>query len=397
MSLLDPGHTIQMSPSMSAAVAAMRSWIGRTTSTCIVVASAGSGKSHLLAAARREVEDAVVMPAADGSDCKEFMALLGSGPGRAVIADDLDKFSKGLREEVISRVADFGHSILASMTELSTRTRGLILAKRPDAAWVFLDDPVLRPQDVEAFAERWIALNGLAGDRVAALECANFCCASRLPHGFRTVDQFLGGLAGSGWGFSGALPAADAASAYRQATSPPPTRPILLVEGYTDRLYFEWLLEGLPSSPAVEVRDCGGAKIVAEQAIALRNQGRPCVAVLDSDIIGIRLRKQLVEFGHTVVSVPIDAVNLPKSAYDHVQQVAEIEDLLPVSLIEEFLSNRQRKAELEIRAPTGVRYVIGEKDKRDLARWVVEETDRVAAPKLSAFLGEALNRLGVDA
>jgi hypothetical protein len=381
---------------MSATVASVRSWIGGTPSTCVVIAPAGAGKSHLLTAARRELADAVVMPTPDGSDCADFIAILGSDSGRPVIADDLDKFSKGLREKVINLVAQFGHLLLASMTELPTRTRSLLLARCPDAALVFLDDPVSRPQDVEAFVEGWIVLNHLSGDRVAVQECVEFCCASGMPQGLRTVHGFLENLVGTGWGFSGPLPAADAASAYRQATSPPPMRPTLLVEGYTDRVYLEWLLQGLPSPPSVEVRDCGGASIVAEQVIALRNQGRPCVAVLDSDVIGKRLRQQLVEFRHPVVSVPIGAVDLPKSAYDHVQPVAEIEDLLPVSLIEDFLSSQQRQAELEIRSPAGVRYVIHEQDKSDLARWIVEETDRQAVPKLAAFLEDALKVLGIS-
>ena len=203
-------------------------------------------------------------------------------------------------------------------------------------------------------------------------------------------------LTDSGWDFSGTLPAADAASAYRRAISPPPTRPTILVEGYTDRVYLEWLLRGLPSVSAVEVRDCGRASMVAEQVIALRNQGWPCVAVLDSDNIGQRFRKQLMEFRHPVVAVPVDAVNLPKSAYDHVQRVAEIEDLLPVSVLERFFSSGQRRPELEIRAVTGVRYVIGEADKRDLAQWVVEEVERQAVPKLLAFLKKALSLLGVE-
>jgi DNA replication protein DnaC len=77
------------------AVAAVRSWIARKQDTCVVVASVGAGKSHLLAAARHELVDAVVMPSADGSDCTEFIALLKSGLGRVLIADDLDRLSKG--------------------------------------------------------------------------------------------------------------------------------------------------------------------------------------------------------------------------------------------------------------------------------------------------------------
>jgi hypothetical protein len=397
MSLLDPGHTVQVSPSMSAAVAGVREWITGKARTCVIVGPVGAGKSHLLDAARHEVGDAEVMPPVDGSDCTEFIACLKSDAGGAVIADDLDKLPKGLREEVIKLVAASGHSLLASMTELSSRTRGLLLAKCSDAVFVSLADPASRPEDVEAYIESWLSVSGLAGDGTAVRECAKFCCVSGLPEGLRTVEGFLVGLAGTDWGFLGPLPSADAASAYRQATSPPPMRPTLLVEGYTDRLYLEWLLKDLPSSPPVEVRDCGGASMVAEQAISLRNQGRPCVAVLDSDSIGKRLRQQLTEFRHPVVSVPIEAVKLPKSAYDHVQQVAEIEDLLPVSLIEEFLRSQKREAELEIRAPSAVRYVIGEQDKRDLARWVVEETDRESVPELVAFLRQALALLEVSA
>ena len=283
--------------------------------------------------------------------------------------------------------------LLASMTELSSRTHSLLLAKCANAIFVSLEDPASRTEDVRAFIARWIPLNGLTAEGNAVQDCTAFCCASGLPQGFRTVEDFLVKLADSGWGFFGTLPAADAASAYRQAISPLPKRPTILVEGYTDRVYLEWILRGLPSAPAVEVRDCGGARMVAERAIALRNQGSLCVAVLDSDNIGKRLRKQLVEFRHPVVAVPVDAVNLPKSAYDHVQHVAEIEDLLPVSVLERFLSSEQRRPELEIRAPSGVRYVIGEYDKRDLAQWVVEEVERQAVPKLAAFLREALKAL----
>jgi hypothetical protein len=64
------------------------------------------------------------------------------------------------------------------------------------------------------------------------------------------------------------------------------------------------------------------------------------------------------------------AVDLPKSAYDHIQQIAEIEDLLPLAIIEQFLTVTKRQPELEIRSPTGVRYVIGESDKRELAAWL---------------------------
>ena len=395
MTPLNSEHTIQASAAMMEAVASLRAWIGAASSACLVVGPTGAGKSHLLSSAVGDMVDPVVMPPPDGSDCRQFVEVLRSTTGRLVVADDLDKFPKKLREEAIKLVAASGHALLASMTELPSRTRGLLRAKLADAIFVPLEDPASRAEDVRAFIARWIPLNGLTADGNAVRDCTEFCCASGLPQGFRTVEDFLVKLAGSGWGFSGTLPAADAASAYRQAILPLPPRPTILVEGYTDRVYLEWLLRGLPSVPAVEVRDCGGASMVAEQAIALRNQARLCVAVLDSDNIGKRLRKNLVEFRHPVVAVPVDAVNLPKSAYDHVQHVAEIEDLLPESVLEQFLSNEQRQPELEIRSPTGVRYVIGESDKRDLAQWVVEEVERQAVPKLAAFLKEALTLLGV--
>ena len=395
MTLLNSQHTIRNVVAMAEAVASVRAWIDAPSSACLVVGSIGAGKSHLLGCAVGDMVDPVVMPPPDGSDCRQFVDVLKSSTGRLVVADDLDKFSKGLREEVIKLVAASSHVLLASMTELSSRTRALLLAKCAGAIVVSLEDPASRAEDVGAFVAQWVALNGLAAEGTAVGDCTAFCCASDLPQGFRTVEDFLVELEGSSWGFSGTLSAADAASAYRQAISPPPSRPTIFVEGYTDRVYLEWILQGFPSVPAVEVRDCGGASRVAEQVIALRNQGCLCVAVLDSDNIGKRLRKQLVEFGHPVVAVPVEAVNLPKSAYDHVQRVAEIEDLLPIAILERFFSSGQRRPELEIRAPTGVRYVIGESDKRDLAQWVVEEAERQAVPKLAALLKEALTLLGV--
>ena len=396
MTLLSAEHTIQASASMAEAVASVRAWIGTASSACLVVGSTGAGKSHLLNTVVGDMVDPVIMPPPDGSDCSQFLQDIRSATGLLVVVDDLDKFSKGLREEVIKLVATSGHVLIASMTELSSRTRGLLLAKCANAIVVALKDPASNAEEVRAFIGRWIDLNGLTAEGNAVQDCTDFCCASELPQGFRTVESFIVKLADSAWGFCGTLPAADAASAYRQAISPPPTRPTILVEGYTDRVYLEWLLQGLPSVPSVEVRDCGKASMVVEQMIALRNQGWPCVAVLDSDNIGKRLRKQLIEFGHPVVAIPVDAVNLPKSAYDHVQHVAEIEDLLPVSTLERFLNSGQRQPELEIRAPNGVRFVISESDKRDLAHWVVEEVDRQAVPKLAVILEKALTLLGVE-
>ncbi len=394
MSLLNSEHTIQVSAAMVEAVASVRAWIDSRSSACLVVGSTGAGKSHLLLSAARDMTDPLVMPPPDVSDCSQFLEALRTSSGRLVVADDLDKCPKGLREEVVKLAGASGHALLASMTELPSRTRPLLVANFENARVVSMTDSASRSEDVEAFIARWIQFNGLTAVGSAVRDCTAFCCASGLPQGFRTVEKFLAEMAASAWDFSGTLPAADAASAYRQAISPPPRLPTILVEGYTDRVYFEWLLQGVRPARVVEVRDCGAARKVAEQMITLRNQGQSCVAVLDSDEIGKRLRKQLVEFGHPVVAVPVEAVNLPNSAYDHVRDVAEIEDLLPIPIIERFLDSEQRRPELEIRAPTGVRYVIGKSDKRELAHWVVEEVEQQEVPKLAAFVNEAVARLG---
>ena len=381
---------------MAEAVASMRAWLGTPRGACLVVGSTGVGKSHLLNSAVGDMADFIVMPPPDGSDCSQFLDTLRAGAGYLVVADDLDKFAKGLREEVIKLVAKFGHVLLASLTELSVRNRRILNAKYSDVIVITLTDCESRKEDVRAFIDRWIELSGRRANENAVRECTAFCCASGLPQGFRTIEAFLEELARFNWEFSGTLPAPDAASAYREATSPPPTLPTILVEGYTDRVYLEWLLQGLPSTPAVEVRDCGGSKKVAEQVISLRNQGQPCVAVLDSDPIGKQYCKQLSAFRHPVVAVPVEAVNLPNSAYNHVQRVAEIEDLLPVSIVKQFLSSEQRQPELEIRAPTGVRYVIDNSEKRDLALWVVENVERESVPQMTALLDDLLTLLGIE-
>jgi len=221
------------------AVASIRSWIDGASSACLVVGSTGAGKSHLLTSAARAFEEALVMPPPDGTDCSQFLETLKSNTGQRVVADDLDKFSKGLREEVIKLAAASSHLLLTSVTELSSRTRSVLSAKWRNVVFVFLKEPASRPEDVHPFVMRWATTYNLGADVRAVADCAAFCCASGLPQGFRTVEAFLEELVGSGWGFSGTLTAADAASAYRQAISPPPTQPTLLVEGYTDRLYLE--------------------------------------------------------------------------------------------------------------------------------------------------------------
>lgn len=395
MILLSPENTIQASPAMVAAVASIRGWADRESRACLVIGPPGAGKSHLLIAAAKGIGEPLVMPPPDGTDCSRFIEAIRSGTAQWVIADDLDRFPKGLREDVIRLAASSGHQLLLSATEVSQRLSGFLQAKYSNLVIVSLQNWGSRKEDVRHFVIRWAAVNKIAANEEAIRECSDFCCASGLPRGFSTVEAFLRHLAEADWEFNGPLPAATAASAYREAISPPPLKPVILVEGYTDRIYIEWQLRGLSVQPEIEVQDCDSASRVAEQAIALRNQGRNCVAILDSDNIGKRLRKQLMEFRHPVVSVPLDAVNLPKSAYDHVQQVAEIEDLLPAAIIERFLTLAKRQPELEIRAPTGVRYVIGESDKRELALWVVEEVEREAVPGLSKLFMEALALLDI--
>lgn len=395
MTLLDPEHTVQVSPSTATAISVVRAWIAGEHNVCIVTAPIGTGKSHFLRAATGAFADAIIMPPAGGSDCTNFLVQLKNSSRRRVIADDLDLFPKKLREDVIRLAGESNHSLLGSMKEIDGRTTSLIKKSfADDVVRVTLESLGSRSGDLEIFVSRWAEENGFQPEPASVRECTEFCRRSALPQGFRTVISFLSSLSEeSRWHFSGPLQAADAASAYNQATSPPPSRPTLLVEGYTDRLYLEWLLKDLPAAEQVEVRDCGGATLVASETITLRNLGRACVAVLDSDSIGLGLRKQLKEFGHQVASVPTQAVDLPPRAYEHVKEVAEIEDLLPVGRIEEFLRSRECSPELEIRTPTGVRYVISEEDKTALAQWFLQEVGRHEVPKLKAFLDQALELL----
>ena len=396
MTVLDAEHTIQASPVMAGAVASLHSWISGETTVCVVVAPTGAGKSHLLSATARTCMDALVMPPADGSDCTVFLDGLRSGNRRQVIADDLDKLPKKLCEEIIKRVALNRHQFLASVSELTERLRNFLSAKWSELVVVTITNPSSRAEDVGLFVARWLESQQAGADECALSDCARFCTNSDLPNGFRTVDAFLTGLAENGWDFSGPLRASDAAGAYYVATKPPPSKPAVLVEGYTERIYFDWLLASILSIPAVEVRDCDGASNVVQQAISIRNQGRSCVSVLDSDDIGKEKARQLKEYGHPVVLVPVTALSLPMSAFDHVKKVAEIEDLLPVDMVERFLCECGKQPELEIRSPNGVRYVIGEAEKRTLAKWVVKEADRESVPKLFKLLAEALSHLGIN-
>ena len=395
MSLVRAEQTIQASEARSAAVAGLQSWLGGQPRACVLVGPPGSGKSHLLASAEREVEGPIVMPAPTGGDCAIFLAAVASGSECVVIADDLDRFSKGLRESVIKNSAGQRHRLLVAVTELSSRTQSILKSGYEDLKIMRLENPASSIEDMRDYTSLWLRLSSIEASRQAIQDCVECCAASGLSRGYWTLGAFLAALSDAGWQFQGPLSAARAASAYREASSPPPDRPTILVEGYTDRVYFEWLLKQAAPTSDVQVRECDGASKVVEQAIALRNQGSRCVAVLDSDEIGKRLRKQLDDFRHPVIGVPLDALGLPKSAFEHVLQVAEIEDLLPVETVEQYFLVFGQQPELEIRAQKGVRYVVGEADKAKLANWVVEEFARDDVPKLAAFVGEALRKLGV--
>ena len=103
---LNSEAALQAPATMADALVSVRGWVGAASSACIVVGSTGAGKSHLLSSVVGDVVDAVIMPPPDGSDCSQFLENLGSGTGQLVVADDLDKFSKGLREEVIQLVGE---------------------------------------------------------------------------------------------------------------------------------------------------------------------------------------------------------------------------------------------------------------------------------------------------
>ena len=395
MTPLDAEHIIQASDVMETAVASVQLWISGKAQACVVVGPTGAGKSHILSAAARTCTDALVMPPADGTDCTDFVEELKSRTGMQVIADDLDKFPKKMCEDIIKNVALCRHQFLVSFSVMSKRHKNLLSAKWDDAFFVTITDPSLRPEDIEVFVERWLLSQAISPSRRAVSDCSRFCYHSDLPDGFRTVETFLKGLSDNGWDFTEPVQSWALADAYRLATAPPPSKPVVLVEGYTERVYFEWLLAGTSPAPAVEVLDCDGASNVVVQAISARNQGRHCVSILDSDLIGKDKSRQLKDYGHAVVSVPVDALNLPKSAFEHVKEVAEIEDLLPVHIVEEFLRENGLQPELVIRAPTGVRYVIDKNDKRTLANWVVENCERDKVQKLFELLVNSLKLLNI--
>lgn len=394
MSLLSPEYTVQTSAEMKKALESIHAWIAGEKKACIVVGPPGSGKSHLLNSTAQELIDPLFMPP-HGSDCSVFINQIKLSSAKHVIADDLHLFAKALSKDVINYASKSNLPLLASVTTLPSYILGSLKKCYPDFNVIDLTDTRSRHEDVLAFLLLWTSINGIDADEQTLKECSDYCCASVLPKGFQTVEKFLEQMAESGWEFQGPLPSVMAASAYREATLPPPTKPVILVEGYSDRVYFEWLIKGFSSSPDVEIRDCDSATNVMEQSIALRNQAKPYVAVFDSDDIGRKFADDLKKNQHPVVLIPLTAVSLPDSAYDHVKRVAEIEDLLPVEIVEKFLNTSNRKPELEIRSPIGVRYVIDKSDKRALALWVVDNVECSKVPKLSDLLKSALRGLNI--
>jgi hypothetical protein len=233
-----------------------------------------------------------------------------------------------------------------------------------------------RSEDVREFLRRWLMAQGFAQWPEKDLgDIVELITSPRLLRGFVDLGGILQHLVSAGWNLSQPPRASALVNSYQDvlAESKPAPR-VILVEGETDAVHFEWVAQlALGAVDAdLSIEPCGSATKVMERSVACRNEGRAVVALFDYHRMGKKHYDDLRQWGHACEIIPPALDPLRNKAPDHVFQVVEIEDVLPVASIDRFCSEFGRTPEVEIvLGRHGLRRVVPHADdKLDLARWI---------------------------
>lgn len=171
--------------------------------------------------------------------------------------------------------------------------------------------------------------------------------------------------------------------------SEPDDRIQIVVEGDTDAMYLETAARlAIVKWGDDLLLDCrivasgagrgGGAQRAVGRLLALEENGIPAIGLFDADVDGIRAKKDVERLtSQRVYRLPEELAPWPNSEI-------EIEDLLPVSLIESFYEGRpELEPEEKIIRGTLTRIVVDGADKEDLANWVCQ---RVSFQEMERFV-----------
>lgn len=401
---LSPLLTVQQSSTTEEAVAALRNWVRgeNTDEHCVITGPSGSGRTHMLDALAGVLPpDQTVRCSSADSDWKVAIQSVESGEGRRVLVDDLDRYDNAFLKQLFARVAGQKHRIVASVKTFDGRLARLWTTHLSRPRDLRLGPPSERIEDVAAFVPHWARINGSKlPNGVAFSETVRLLMAMKLPRGFSDLARLLDEVASLGETLWDPPDATVWIGAYtRIVMGPGTTRPAILVEGDTDAIYLQWISEVATGSPPgdLEIEPCQSASKIPQKAFACRNEGRRAVALFDFDRLGLDLHEHMKLFDLSSVVIPKLYDPLAGCAPDHVHQVVEIEDLLPIAQVERFVTQTGRQPELVIHAPRlGVkRIVIDSRDKFELARWVHKNLGAESAEHLLGLYNELRRKLGL--
>jgi len=374
---LSKDFTIQSSESTLGVVDGVRTWVASGASEhCVIIGPPGSGRTHFLEAAASLLSSQSVgrLSPADSDWNRELSE--GLKVGSFGLVDNVDKYDERFRKRLLSFATERKARVLATSEGFDGRLARLWEHTLGAPTVLRLAPLHERPQDIRDFLRRWLmerAAPEPLGDDFA--ETVELIASLRLQRGFVDLLALLQHLSSRGYVFSQPLHAPTWVNSYHQVLADSkPTLRVILVEGETDAIYFKWVADlalGAPD-PDVSVESCGSATKVVERSIACRNEGRTVVALFDFDRMGRKHYEDLHGWGHKCAVLPSDFDPLKNGAPDHVLQVVEIEDLLPVASHERFYQDLHRKPEVEISLPVqGLKRLVPHADQKlELARWV---------------------------
>lgn len=327
-------------------------------------------------------------------DWTEQIARLSNEAAAYILVDDLDMFDNKFQKKLLLAVEREGVRLLATVGPNSDRLQRQLGGKSKNRVLLItLCDVHERHQDLVALVRHQFQ-SRFQSDIMSLIEAS--VCTLSFSRGLHDVLRFIEQL-----NRMGSEPTnMTVLTAYRRACGPEQDKaPRILVEGITDRLYLTWAAHCAGAElKDVLIEDCGGASKIPLRAVELRNSGMQCVGLFDYDEMGLKSRDALKGFGHSAQVLPQQSWPFTDIHLGHLKKVVEIEDILPIALLERFYQDHsQSRPELFIEAPLlkRSRIVVADTDKLAVAQWIIQNAQGSDAKPLLDVLNGLLAEINL--
>jgi hypothetical protein len=413
-------------PTLSGLCDELRRICRREGTHVFAVGPTACGRSLLLAALREEALEhglRVETLSQSTADRQQVLRDLAAGKLDVLAVDDFELLPRGTQSTVLANRGRCSAGVFVTAREFSATTRS-VLTDSADLIVTEISRLEDRPRDTLAIAELlWQQISGVPTALLAHSESAalHALCGGPYPDEVRslraTLESIADALISAGdiveGTFRRRIAQSDVASALLSVaraarasqTDRREARASIVVEGSTDVTYLEvaadkakqtmsWdLLEGCHIIAAGENRS-GGAEGVFRRLLALRVSDQEAVGLLDNDDVGRKQSKIARGNDLEVVVLPVEFDRLQLGDTAEV----EIEDLLPVDVLERFYLEHADLRPDEVRwrgeawriVPRGV-------DKTTLADWVAAHIDVTGCERLLYVLCMLRQQLGMPA